>query len=134
MSSAKLKRAGKPAPKANGRPKFVPTHDQRVKVETMAAYGVPQQQIAKEIGIDPTTLRERFRYELDMAEPKMLSMVTQSLFQKAIGNGPSAVTAAIFILKARAGWRDTPQMIEIGGAGGGPIAIEIQGDKRLKKF
>ena len=32
--------------------------------------------------------------------------MAESLFRKAVGDGPQSVTAAMFWLKARAGWRE----------------------------
>jgi hypothetical protein len=86
--------------------RFVPTPDQRKQVDAMAGYGVPEDAIAKVIGIDPHTLRKHFRHELDTAHVRANSAVAQSLYQKAVGNGPQAVTACIFWLKTRARWKE----------------------------
>ena len=56
------------------------------------------------IGITVPTLVKWYRHELDTGQPKANSMVAQSLYQKALGNGQGAVTACIFWLKVRAGW------------------------------
>lgn len=73
----------------------------------MASYGIPQADIADVLGIDPKTLRKHYERELAIAATKANALVAQSLFAKATSKeitGPS-VTAAIFWLKARAGWR-----------------------------
>jgi len=85
---------------------FVPTADQRKQVDAMAGYGVPEDAIAKVIGIHAETLRKHFRHELDTAHVRANSAVAQSLYQKAVGNGPQAVTACIFWLKTRARWKE----------------------------
>jgi hypothetical protein len=73
----------------------------------MSAYGVPQIDISKVIGIERSTLQKHYREELDTATAKANSRVAQSLYNKALGDGSSAVTAAIFWLKTRGGWRET---------------------------
>ena len=48
-----------------GRPAFAPSAEQRKQVETMAGYGIPEEDIALVLGIDPKTLRKHFRLELE---------------------------------------------------------------------
>jgi len=40
--------------------------------------------------------------------------VAESLFRKATGEGSQSVTAAIFWLKTKGGWREMPQTHEVG--------------------
>lgn len=94
-----------------GRPSFKPTDQQRKTVNAMAAYGIPQAEISAVIGCDRNTLMKHFRDELDTAAAQANAKVAESLFRRATGDGPSSVAAAIFWLKARAGWseiRDQP--------------------------
>ena len=77
------------------------------QVEAMAGYGVPEADIAGVIGIDPKTLRKHYRHELDHGHVKANARVAESLYRKATGDGAQSVTAAIFWLKTRAGWRET---------------------------
>ena len=70
----------------------------------MAAYGIPHLDIAKVIGIDRKTLEKHYRYELDTGHIKATAKVAESLFKKATGGN---VAAAIFWMKARAGWSET---------------------------
>ena len=93
-----------------GRPAHKPTDAQRKMVESMSAYGVPQMDISKVIGIERSTLQKHYREELDTATAKANSRVAQSLYNKALGDGSSAVTAAIFWLKTRGGWRETSNL------------------------
>jgi hypothetical protein len=75
----------------------------------MASYGIPQEEISAVLDIDAKTLRKHYARELAIATTKANALVAQSLFAKATAKeitGPS-VTAAIFWLKARAGWRTT---------------------------
>lgn len=106
---------------------FKPTEDQKTLVGIMAACGFPQDTIAARIGIDAKTLRKAFRKELDMGTEAANAIVAQSLFKKATTAGPQSVTAAIFWLKTRAGWKETPQAVELTGKDGGPIqSVGIQ--------
>jgi hypothetical protein len=90
-----------------GRPAFAPTDDQRRQVKAMAAYGVPQGDIATVLNIDAKTLRKHFWVELQTGSIEANAKVAQSLFQRATTEkGSAGVTAAIFWLKTRAGWRE----------------------------
>jgi hypothetical protein len=84
-------------------------------VRSMAAYGIRQEEIARCLGLrSAKTLRRHFREELDRAAPEANARVAQSLYQQATTGKKTA--AAIFWLKARAGWRepatDAPPLIE----------------------
>jgi hypothetical protein len=77
----------------------------RRQVEAMAAYGIPEINIARVVGIDPKTLRKHYRDELDLGETKANAQVAGFLFNAA-KNGN--VTAQIFWLKTRARWKEVP--------------------------
>jgi len=102
------------------RPRHQPEPFHRRQVEAMSGYGVPEADIARIIGIDPKTLRKHYRQELDQGHTKANVKVAENLFRKATGEGREAVTAAIFWLKARAGWKETWQT-EISGPNGQPL-------------
>lgn len=106
-----------------GRPAFAPTEAQRSQVEALAGFGIPEDDIARTIGIDPKTLRKHFRDELDTGHIKANAKVAQSLFKKATGEGNQSVTAAIFWLKTRAGWKET-QVTELAGS------VDLTGSKQ----
>jgi hypothetical protein len=84
--------------------RYDPTPDQRRTVKTMAGFGVPHTDIATFLGIDAKTLRKHFREELDRGTTEANAKVAQSLFQMATQG--KNVAAAIFWMKARAGWRE----------------------------
>ena len=88
-----------------GRPEYGPSGEQRAVVCALAAYGVPQEEIARHLGVAPKTLRNHFRDELDKAAIDANAKVAASLFELATTGGN--VTAAIFWLKTRAGWSET---------------------------
>jgi hypothetical protein len=86
----------------------------RRQVEAMAGYGVPETDIARVIGTDAKTLRKHYRDELDTGQIKATAKVAEFLFRKATTDGSQAVTAAIFWLKTRGGWREAPQDHRVG--------------------
>jgi len=88
--------------------RFEPTAEQRRTVKTMAGFGVPHEDIATFLGIDPKTLRKHFREELARGTVEANAKVAQSLFQMATQG--KNVAAAIFWMKARAGWRERVEL------------------------
>jgi hypothetical protein len=84
------------------------------QVEALAAYGVPETDIARVLAIDPKTLRKYYREELDTGSVKATAKVAEFLFRKATTEGPQCITAAIFWLKTRGGWRETPHDHRVG--------------------
>ena len=79
------------------------------KVEVMAANGLTQQQIADSLGISVSTLygrkreSEEFEEAIKRGKAKGVALVTNELM-KQVKSGN--VTAMIFFLKARAGWKE----------------------------
>ncbi|WP_270933678.1 hypothetical protein [Falsiroseomonas oryzae] len=97
-----------------------PTAEERRTVRAMAGFGVPQEQIATFLDIDAKTLRKHFRAELDRGSIEVTTKVAQSLFRMATeGNN---VAAAIFGMKARAGWRER-HGVSVGPREDGPPAV-----------
>jgi hypothetical protein len=90
-----------------GRRAHRPDPTSRRQVEAMAGYGVPEADIACVLDLDPKTLRKHYRSELDKGHIKATTKVAENLYRKATGEGREAVTAAIFWLKTRAGWKET---------------------------
>jgi len=74
----------------------------------MSAYGIPQPDIARVIGICQDTLVKYYRDELDLATAKANSKVAEALYKQATDtDNPRSATAAIFWLKTRGGWKET---------------------------
>jgi hypothetical protein len=111
----------KPAAKrSRGRPEWKPTPEQRKTIESMAGVGVPHADIAKVIGKSEKTLRKHCAKELDLGQIKANANVSQSLYAKAVGDGPAAVTAAIWWEKTRQGRREIV-VKRHQGPNGGPV-------------
>jgi len=106
-----------------GRRSHKPDPASRRQVEAMAGYGVPEVDIACVLDLDPKTLRKHYRSELDKGHIKATTKVAENLYRKATGEGREAVTAAIFWLKTRAGWKET-NVHEMHG----PLTIMISSD------
>lgn len=87
-----------------GQPRHAPTEKDRAIVKAMAIAGVPQDGIAGVIGISVTTLAKYYRHELDISLNEAIGFATNKLMSK-IKDGN--MTAIIFFLKTRAGWRET---------------------------
>ena len=94
-------------------PPHKPTDEQRKSVKAMSAYGIPQDDISKAVGITAKTLRKAYRDELDLGHISANSAVVGALYKNALGGN---VTAQIFWLKARMGWSDRGPAAETEGA------------------
>lgn len=70
----------------------------------LTANGVSLDDVANVIGISANTCRKYYLDQLAIGRIKANAAVAEALFQHAIGSGPQAVAAAIFWLRARAGW------------------------------
>jgi hypothetical protein len=102
---------------SGGRPVFEPDDKQRLAVATLSACGARHEVIARHFGIDRKTLRKHFRLELAEGRTDANAAVARSLFSQAIAGN---VTAQIFWLKTRAGWRETAT-VEVSGPNGRPL-------------
>ncbi len=87
---------------------FLPSEEQRRTVKAMAGLGVPHEGIAVLLDIDAKTLRKYFHPELERGSVEATAKVAQSLFQLATTG--KNVAAAIFWMKARAGWREKHEL------------------------
>jgi hypothetical protein len=103
-------------------PRYAPTEEQRRVVKTMAAYGIPQEAIARVVQCSEPTLRRAYRAELDTAVHEANARVAQCLYQQA--TTPGNVAASIFWLKARAGWREK-QTVDTGDAPTEPMPTNL---------
>ena len=56
---------------------------------------------------------QHYREELDTGQIKATAKVAEFPFRKATTEGPQCVTAAIFWMKTRGGWRETPQQHQV---------------------
>lgn len=101
-----------PAKRGKGRIGHIPTDADRKQVELLSGIGVPIEQIGLIIGIDKKTVQKHYRDELDVGQAKAMSRVSKRLFEIATGDGRDSLTACIFWLKCRAGWKP-PAEVEV---------------------
>jgi hypothetical protein len=87
-----------------GRKAHEATEDNRRKVEAMAGYGLPQDQIAKVMQVAESTLKKYYAEELSRGVAVANSMIGEALFKRARAGNTAAL---IFWAKARMGWRET---------------------------
>ena len=115
------------------RPVWTPTDAQRRQTETMAAYGIPEADIARVLGVSKPTLRKHCGTELDTGATRANSKVADFLFygicggtgKPAFKDERARVTAAIFWMKTRGGWSETSTHKHTGVANGDPIEVEV---------
>ena len=80
------------------------------QVESLAANGLTQEQIALALGISESTLTKRKKENTDFADAikrgkaKGIALVTNKLMESIKGGN---MTAMIFFLKTQAGWKET---------------------------
>ena len=89
-----------------GRPSHVPTDETRNLVESLSGFGIPQDEIARLVGIDPKTLRFHYGDQIELGSIKATAKVAQNLFTMACKPTREGLSAAIFWLKVRAGWSE----------------------------
>jgi len=79
------------------------------EVERLAGIGLNEQQVSDALGISTTTLEDRKQNNLDFLEALKrgkaagIATVANNLFEQS---GEGNVSAGIFYLKNRAGWKD----------------------------
>ena len=101
--------------------RHIPNAQTRDAVQVMTSRGATQPMVAGVLGIEEKCLRRHYRDELDGGAVQADMAVAGNLFRIATSEGPGAVTAAIFWLKTRAGWREIDRAVEV--AADQPITI-----------
>jgi hypothetical protein len=96
-----------------GRPPYQPTDADRAKVKALAAYGTPQEQIARVFDIHVQTLRNYYRDELDLGVIEANAQVAKTLFNQGVKDGNTA--ALIWWTKSRMGWKEKQGLNVSGG-------------------
>ena len=102
------------------RPSIELTEKERSQVQTLAGYGLSQEQIARMLGIHSATLKKLCKRELELGKDIAYTQAVQGLFNN-IKKGKEA--SIFFYLKTQHGWREkadiqdtaapVPQKIEL---------------------
>ena len=115
-------------------PRFQPSPEQSELVRMLSGIGTRAAEICLLVKnpktgnpIDEKTLRRYFREELDEGMVQANARVGKTLFQFATDpkGGSKSVTAAIFWMKCRAGWKESTEL-QLTGNNGGPLISEIR--------
>jgi hypothetical protein len=94
----------------------------------MSAYGIPQDDIAKVIGIDPKTLRKHYSEQLEKGSIEATAKVAEFLFRQATTNN---VAAAMFWMKCRAGWSEKTR-VEVSTPSGESDLSKLSADELIQ--
>ena len=111
-----------------------PTDKERDQVRTMAGLAMTEDKIALVMGVAPKTLRKYYRQELDTAHAHLTVNVGRSLYKNAVEN--NNVSAQIFWMKCRGGWREQdPQTVKVEHSGAiGMYDLKKVSDADLKRL
>jgi hypothetical protein len=80
-------------------------------VEALASYGVPEEDIARVIGVTRNTLRKHYSDQLENGQTRTNAQVAGFLFSAA---KKGSVPAMMFWLRCRAGWSDASAGAAVG--------------------
>jgi hypothetical protein len=114
-----------------GRPVYQPSDKDRRIAEALAGWAIPQERIARVIGVDPKTLRKHFSDELYVGSAKLEAQLAQNLLRIAQGHDRQALIATIFALKTRFGWVEachSPREPPLGKKEAAQLAAEHAGE------
>jgi len=118
-----------------GAPTYHVTHDDKLKVETLASFGVPGEKIANYIGISRTTLYKYYGDVLAKARINRVMEVASCLFHNATSN--MNVASQIYYLKTQGkdlGWTESSaETIELEDKNVGKIEINVVKPGEVKK-
>lgn len=76
--------------KGRGRPEFVPTDEDREKVQILRAQGMSKEAIAAALGIHHETLTKHFSVDMECAVAKRTAEVMMARYRSAIGGSVPA--------------------------------------------
>ena len=115
-----------------GRPPFQPTERQRGEVSAMVVCGIPEEQVARKIGITRNTLRKHFRDEIELSRMTIHTEVSTFIVNTILGRGAAnrltndaaRASLAQFYAARQMGWKDTTLHQHEGTKDGPPIKHE----------
>lgn len=76
--------------KERGRPQYVPTDDDREKVQILRAQGMSKEAIAEAMGIHYQTLNTHFSMDMEVAVAKKTAEVMMARYRSALGGSVPA--------------------------------------------
>lgn len=105
-----------------GAPKKTLTKEQKELAKGLYSYGVPYLEVAKAVKVSWPTLKKIMGEELKLCAHKRNLQVAEALFNSAVKKGN--VTAQIFYLKTRMGWKEVSSVEHVGE--GTPVIVVKQ--------
>lgn len=87
-----------------GMPAHVPTDSKRREVVLMSGVGIPDADIARELGISEKTLRKYYRKEMDEGDSKARMQLLNTAFKMATSGRSASMTK--FLLNVRYGIKE----------------------------
>lgn len=103
-----------------GRPPYQANEQTKAQIGLMAAAGLTRHAIYTMLGIDKKTFTKYHEEDYQMGLDRMVSSVAARIYRKAISNDSDALSAGMFLLKMRAGWKDAKH-VELTGKDGTPL-------------
>jgi len=98
--------------------------EQTKQVETLAGFGLKDDQIANVVGLAEATLQRRCREQLKRGRSRASAAVAQTAYRLATSGTCPAMT--MFWMKCRAGWREADKMdVRVGPPAQGAVTLTI---------
>ena len=94
-----------------GRPSYQPTPKDLKYVEALSSYGVPEDDIARVVGITRKTLRKHYLDQLENGATRANAQIAGFLFTAA---KKGSVPAMMFWLRCRSRWSETGALSALG--------------------
>lgn len=88
--------------KVNGRPSWKPSDQQRANVRMLASEGIPQETIARVVGVSKSTLKRHCPEELHLGTLTANARLVAVAFDMAISGEHPEMTR--FLLRCKMGW------------------------------
>lgn len=91
-----------------GRPRIPRNEDHAQMAQAMSQYGVPQEDIARVLGMSVETMQRLYGEEMGRGKAVAKQRIGRRLFEKAVNEGDT--TALIFLAKTQLGFREVQRM------------------------
>ena len=95
----------------HGEPPYVPSPDERAKVEQMSGLGLTTEDMSILLNISRPTVEKHYQQEIRAGRVKADVAVTKNLFKIATGDTAQAAAAAMFWKKVRSRWHEVQRII-----------------------